>query len=55
MVHGLADLDKVHMYESRDGPGLNLESPKFDLRNNSKSLWNDLIIDSFLKEVQDRL
>ena len=54
MVHELADLDEVRMYESGDGPGPNLESPKFDLRNNSKSLWNGLIIDSLLKEVQDQ-
>ena len=54
MVHKLADLDKVRMYESRDGPGPNLKSPKFDLRNNSKSLWNGLTIDSLLKEVQDQ-
>jgi hypothetical protein len=50
MVHELADLDEVRMYESRDGPGPNLELPKFDLRNNSKLLcisklaytWPDL-------------
>ncbi|KAF8141792.1 hypothetical protein EV363DRAFT_1135275, partial [Boletus edulis] len=31
-----------------------LKSPKFDLRNNSKSQWSSLIIDNFLKEVQDQ-
>ncbi|KAG6376539.1 hypothetical protein JVT61DRAFT_2534 [Boletus reticuloceps] len=53
-MHEPVDPDKVHMYESGDGLGPDLESPRFDLRNNSKSQWNSLIIDNLLKEVQDQ-
>ncbi|KAF8449201.1 hypothetical protein L210DRAFT_3640809 [Boletus edulis BED1] len=54
MIYEPVDPNKVRMYESGDGPGPDLKSPKFDLRNNSKSQWSSLIIDNFLKEVQDQ-
>ena len=54
IIHEPADCDKVHSYEYEDGPGPDLKSPKFDLKRNSKSLWNSAVLDIILQNLKDQ-
>ncbi|KAG2046086.1 hypothetical protein BDR06DRAFT_1039201 [Suillus hirtellus] len=54
IVYEPASRQDVHAYEYEDGPGPDRRNPTFDLQNGSKSPWNSKIIDSLLKELQNR-
>ncbi|KAG9308490.1 hypothetical protein JVU11DRAFT_11834 [Chiua virens] len=49
-----ANPDEVRLHEDEDGPGPDLDSPKFDLQNNSKSRWNSAVLDILLNELKDQ-
>jgi hypothetical protein len=54
IIHETANHEDVYLYEYKDGPGPDLKSLAFDLKNGLKTPWNSKIINLLLEEIQRR-